>query len=251
MYQRRIVIGVIGGDGLKEAVLSFGKAVAEQGCILLTGGKLQKDESESGEVKDAAMFGAKSAEATGAVARLIGILPNNESKEIWVTTDHHLFLDTGLTHNIRNVINGLTPDVLVIFGGGGGTLAEAAFAVAANKPIFFCDLPASHTRLVKNFKKHFVDSEEDVDLYLQAPLAAGAYRDAWNRPLTVDELKNGLANFLKIAPAAFGPTELAKKCVAAAKDAARGPTGFPGLPKALETKARFEAIIKRISTPIP
>jgi len=251
MYQRRIVIGAIGGDGHKEAAMAFGKAVAEQGCILLTGGKLQKDESESGEVKDAAMFGAKSAEATGAVARLIGILPNNEGKEIWVTTNRHLFLDTGLTHNIRNVINGLTPDVLVIFGGGGGTLAEAAFAVAANKPIFFCDLPASHTRLVKNFKKHFVDSEEDVDLYLQAPLAAGAYRDAWNRPLTVDELKNGLANFLKITPGAFGPVELVKKCIAAAKDAALGPTGFPGLPKAPETKARFEAIIKRISNPIP
>ena len=157
----------------------------------------------------------------------------------------------GLTHNIRNVVNGLTPDVLVIFGGGGGTLAEAAFAVAANKPIFFCDLPASHTRLVRNFKKHFVDSKDDVDLYLQAPLAAGTYRDAWHRPLTVNELKNGLANFLKITPGAFGPVELVKKCVAAAKDAALGPTGFPGLPKAPETKARFEAIIKRISNPIP
>jgi len=88
-------------------------------------------------------------------------------------------------------------------------------------------------------------------LYLQAPLAAGAYRDAWNRPLTIDELKNGLDNFLKIAPAAFGPTELVTKCVAAAKDAALSPTGFPGLPKAPETKARFEAIIKRISNPIP
>ena len=52
MYQRRIVIGAIGGDGHKEAAMAFGKAVAEQGCILLTGGKLQEDESESGEVKD-------------------------------------------------------------------------------------------------------------------------------------------------------------------------------------------------------
>ena len=96
MYQRRIVIGAIGGDGHKEAAMAFGKAVAQQGCILLTGGTLQKYESESNEVKDAAMFGAKSAEITGAVARLIGILPNNEGKEIWVTTNRHLFLDTGL-----------------------------------------------------------------------------------------------------------------------------------------------------------
>jgi uncharacterized protein (TIGR00725 family) len=194
MNQRRIVIGAIGGDRHKDAAIAFGKAVAEQGCILLTGGKLQ----ESDEVKNAAMTGARSAEATGAVARLVGILPSDKDKELWVATSRRLFLDTGLTHNIRNVINGLTPDVLVIFGGGGGTLAEAAFAVAANKPMFFGDLSASRNRLIKNFRKYFVDganSERDVDLYLRAPLAEDAYRDAWNGPLAVDELKSGLDKF--------------------------------------------------------
>jgi uncharacterized protein (TIGR00725 family) len=244
MNQRRIVIGAIGGDRHKDAAIAFGKAVAERGCILLTGGELR----ESDEVKDAAMVGARSAEKdTGAVARLIGILPSD--KERWVATSRGLFLDTGLRHNIRNVINGLTPDALVIFGGGGGTLAEAAFAVAANKPIFFGDLPASRDRLIKNFKKYFVDSEKDVDLYLRAPLAADVYGGAWNRPLTIDDLKNGLDDFLKRAPTtAVAPTELVQACVAAAKDAALRPTGFPGLPDAPETKPLFEAIIKRVSS---
>ena len=200
------------------------------------------------------MNGARSAEATGAVARLVGILPSDKDKELWVATSRCLFLDTGLTHNIRNVINGLTPDVLVIFGGGEGTLAEAAFAVAANKPMFFGDLSASRNRLIKNFKKYFVDganSERDVDLYLRAPLAEDAYRDAWNGPLAVDELKSRLDSFLTNAPTtAVAPTELVKACIAAAKDAARGPTGFPGLPDNPETKPLFEAIIKRISNPL-
>ncbi|SIO02211.1 TIGR00725 family protein [Bradyrhizobium erythrophlei] len=161
------MIGAIGGDRHQDAAKAFGKAVAEQGCILLTGGR---ELQESDEVKDAAMIGARSAEITGAVARLVGILPSE--KESWVATSRRLFLDTGLKHNIRNVINGLTPDVLVVFGGGGGTLAEAAFAIAASKPIFFGDLPASRDRLIKNFKKYFVGSKQDVDLYLGEPLGA-------------------------------------------------------------------------------
>ncbi|MBR1214657.1 hypothetical protein [Bradyrhizobium sp. JYMT SZCCT0180] len=247
MAQRRIVIGAIGGDRHKDAAMVLGKAVAEHGCILLTGGKLR----ESGEVKDAAMYGASIAEATGAAARLVGILPSEKNKELWVATSRRLFLDTGLEHNVRNVINGLTPDALVVFGGGRGTLAETAFAVAANKPMFFCDLPASRDRLIKNFSKYFVDGENsstDVDLYLRSPLQA--YHDAWKRSLSVDDLKSGLDNFLKTAPTAIAPDELVKACIAAAKDAARGPTGFPGLPDHPETKPLFEAVIKRISSPL-
>lgn len=112
MAQRRIIIGAIGGDGQKEAAVALGKAVAEAGCILLTGGELR----DSDEVKDAAMLGAASTRATGSTPRLVGIIPSNIPK--WdESVENALFLRTGLEHNFRNVINGLTPDVLIVFGG--------------------------------------------------------------------------------------------------------------------------------------
>jgi uncharacterized protein (TIGR00725 family) len=246
MSPRRIVIGAIGGDRQKDAANAFGKAVAEAGCILLTGGKLQDTE----EVKDAAMMGAVCAEACGAVARLIGILPSDDIE--WdESRSKSLFLATGLTHNVRNVINGLTPDVLVVFGGSRGTLAEAAFAVAANKPLLFLG-PTNDVadRLVSNFNTYFdgnVSGNAHVDEYLREPL--NAYQNAWPRPPTVDRLKRGLANLLKSAVRrTVAPAELIARCKqATAKVDLLGPTGFPGLRNESSAKCRFEAIIQRIS----
>jgi uncharacterized protein (TIGR00725 family) len=245
MKQRRIVIGAIGGNRQKIAAVAFGKAVAEAGCILLTGGRIR----DSDEVKDAAMVGAVSAEASGSVARLVGILPSD--KMGWdETRNRSLFLETGLAHNLRNVINGLTPDVLVIFGGSKGTLAEAAFAVAANKQLFFSG-PSVIERLRSNFNTYFVGSNYDqhacLEEYLRMPMIA--YRDAWNRSLTVGELTAGLANLLvKASEIAVTPTELVSSCIAAATKAGPlGQTGFPGLPIDPCAKSRFEAIIERIS----
>jgi uncharacterized protein (TIGR00725 family) len=242
MKKRRIVIGAIGGNRQTDAAKAFGKTVAEAGCILLTGGKLRN----SDEVKDAAMIGAVCAESSGTAARLVGILPSKEIE--WEETrNKSLFLATGLTHHVRNVINGLTPDVLIVFGGSKGTLAEAAFAVVANRPLFFAG-PASDVadRLNKNFDKYF-RTNGDVEEYLQKPL--NAYLQAWERPPTVEELKSGLDNLLKSARnGTLEPTELVARCKhATAKVDLLGPTGFPGLPNHPNSKSQFEAIIRRIS----
>lgn len=242
MKNRRIIIGAIGGDRQKDAAKAFGKTVAEAGCILLTGGKLRN----SDEVKDAAMIGAVCAESSGVAARLVGILPSKEIE--WdETSNKSLFLATGLTHYVRNVINGLTPDVLIVFGGSKGTLAEAAFAVAANRPLFFAG-PTSDVadRLDKNFDKYF-RTNGDVDEYLQKPL--NAYRQAWRCSPTVEELKRGLDSLLKNArKRTLAPTELVARCKdATAKVSLLDPTGFPGLPNQPSSKTKFEAIIRRIS----
>jgi uncharacterized protein (TIGR00725 family) len=246
--KRRIIIGAIGGDRQKESAMALGKAVVEAGCILLTGGKIQ----DSDEVKDAAMLGAASAEAGGSVARLVGILPSENI--VWdESIIHRLFLQTGRPHNIRNVINGLTPDVLVVFGGSMGTLAEAAFALAARKPLFFCGLPTCAVigRLLRNFRDCFSDRDgannEDVDIFLRDPV--NAFPNAWNDPPSVAELKEGLANLLTNASnSAVSQTELVASCIAAATNLGpTGQTGFPGLPGDSTAKARFEANIERIS----
>ncbi|WP_429226013.1 hypothetical protein [Inquilinus ginsengisoli] len=60
-------------------------------------------------------------------------------------------------HNVRNVINGWTPGIVVAFTGTRGTLAEIAFARAARKPVISaagsvarlpggCRPDCSHTR---------------------------------------------------------------------------------------------------------
>src|ERR1700694_4185391 len=125
--QRRLIVGVIGGDKQIRPGEELGRVIAGRGWILLTGGQLLERSvvERRGEVKDASMLGA--AAAAGEGAGLVGIIP--ASPVHWRRPSaRRLFLDTGLPHNIRNVINGRTPNVVAAFGGSQGTLAEVAFA---------------------------------------------------------------------------------------------------------------------------
>jgi SLOG cluster4 family len=203
-------------------------------------------------VKDAAMLGAASARAHGSTARLVGIIPSDTIN--WdQSVRNALFLRTGLKHNVRNVINGLTPDVVVVFGGGRGTLAEAAFALAARKPLFFCNLPSNQVceRLLENYRKYFAGTERtynhDVDTYMQQPLTI--FREAFDPVPSVAQLKKSLANFLSGAANTAGSArEIVRSCItAAANDSSLTNTGFPGLPGDLTAKIRFEMVINRIS----
>jgi uncharacterized protein (TIGR00725 family) len=246
--QRRIIIGAIGGDRQKDAAVALGKAVAQAGCILLTGGELR----DSDEVKDAAMLGAASALATGSTPRLVGIIPSDMTE--WdESVENALFLRTGLKHNFRNVINGLTPDVLIVFGGSRGTLAEAAFALAVRKPLFFCHLPSYQVseRLLKNFYEYFTNAEgirnHDVETYLEQPL--DVFREVWKSAPSIVQLKKELGDFLIGDSNTIGTArEAVKRCIAAVGDVSLlEKSGFPGLPGDPTAKDRFEEIIKRIS----
>jgi hypothetical protein len=249
---RLAIIGAFGGDQQKSAGEEFGAAVVEAGYILLTGGDIRYDD----EIKNATMIGAKCAENNKkGVARLIGILPNGiqkpEEKKWLRPNPRRLFLNTGLKHNERNVINGVTPDVAVVFGGGAGTLAEAAFAKAAGKQlIFYGDALA---RLSRNLPKYFSKPNE-FDTYLRNPLAVypKAFEDKYQTP---ESLKALLETTLGDAAKTGCPEDM-KTLLAMVKNAVNrlgsslltSLTDFPGLPNDLASKDKFEGIVVQISS---
>lgn len=248
MGERCVIIGVIGGDRQGEAARNFGAAVANADCILLTGGGDMDDD----EVKNASARGAVREQSKGAIARLVGILPSEEIR--WEPSGCRLLLHTGLKHNLRNVINGVTPDVLVVFGGSRGTLAEAGFAATAGRQLFFYSGPdgGAVARLDRNLKKHFGESGvANTDCYLRQPLAA--FPRAWPQPQTTEEIKLALQRILAQATDWTGPpAELVERCVAVVRaKGPLGPTGFPGLPGDRGSIKQFEAEIRRISVAVP
>ncbi|MDJ0675434.1 MAG: TIGR00725 family protein [Calothrix sp. MO_167.B42] len=121
----KIIIGVMGpGDKATKTDLDnafkLGKLIAQQGWILLTGGR-------NVGVMDATSRGAKSA---GGLT--IGILPRNHPQGISEAVDVAIFTDMG---NARNNINVLSSHVVIACGMGAGTASEVALAVKNRKPV--------------------------------------------------------------------------------------------------------------------
>ncbi len=98
----------------------LGKLIAQQGWILLTGGR-------NVGVMDAAAKGAKSA-----AGLTIGILPDNHPQWVSEAVDIAIFTDMG---NARNNINVLSSHVIIACGMGAGTASEVALAVKNRKPV--------------------------------------------------------------------------------------------------------------------
>lgn len=244
--KRQVIIGAIGGDKQRQAAIDFGQAVAKADCILLTGG----GDIDSDGVKDASKLGAEDAGRNGAIARFVGILPSNKCE--WITTPSSLLFYTGFPHNIRNVLNGVTPDVLVVFGGSRGTLAETAFAAAMEKKLFFFSGAEGGgvNRLQRNFQFYFNQdgNESDIECYLRQPLAKFSY--LFDNTWTPDSLKSLLNNVLQKAEDWKGNVdELVQICMATvASNDLQKPSGFPDLPNDFQAKERFESEILRIST---
>ena len=204
--QRRAIIGAFGGDQQSVAGKEFGALVARAGYILLTGGNGKDDK----EIKNATMIGAmeEAGRDRSVVARLIGILPNKDECLLPpAPRTSCLLLRTLLTSEERNVINGMTPDVVVIFGGGAGTIAEAAFAKAAGKDlIFYNGLDQREKKSLDRLKGHLpeFDREENIQKYLRAPLSKYP-----NNVLPIDQSTGGLKQLLeKTLDAANGPTDI-------------------------------------------
>ncbi|MGY2492222.1 SLOG cluster 4 domain-containing protein [Cupriavidus sp. CP313] len=247
MNERRVIIGAIGGDKQKGAAQEFGRAVAQAGCILLTGGGDQDDD----EVENATVHGALAAQRDkSAVARAVGILPAEGVAWDW-RSPTHLLLYTGAPHNVRNVVNGVTPDVLVAFGGSRGTLAELGFAAAAGKQLFFYggQKGGAVARLSRNLAKYFGagSNAEHTDLYLCQPIAA--FPGAWSKSWTAAEVLALITGALQTASDWRGSVQdLVQCCVQ--QVSVKGPlleTGFPGLPGHPEASQHFEAAIRQIS----
>jgi predicted Rossmann-fold nucleotide-binding protein len=246
MADRLVIVGAVGGDRQGRHAHAFGKAVAKSNCILLTGG----GDHRGDEVKNAAVRGCLAARCDGAVGRAIGILPSDQVR--WESADAwHLLLHTGLKHYLRNLLNGVTPDIVVVFAGGRGTLAEAAFAMAAGRPILFFGGEAEEpavVRLRRNFERYFSRGDSaDVEMYLNQPLQH--WRDLYRSRLTTCQLRELLCERLRTAADWPDSAEaLAQHCVEQfASLESRPPMGFPGLPGEPDSRLRFQQEIARMS----
>lgn len=130
---RKIAIGVMGaGENATARDCTFayelGRAIAQQGWVLLTGGR-------NTGVMDAASRGAKSANGL-----TVGILPGSDCRDTSEAVD--IAIVTGMG-NARNNINVLSSDVIITCGiAGAGTVSEIALALKANKPVILLDADA-------------------------------------------------------------------------------------------------------------
>jgi uncharacterized protein (TIGR00725 family) len=243
MHQRRIIVGVIGGDDQQEMAIEIGAAVAQAGCILLTGGGDKLDE----HVKNAAMHGARGSSQIGGSTRYIGVLPSEVKRWEW-RGEKGLLLHTGMDHCMRNFINGVTPDALIVFGGSCGTLAEAAFGAAAGKALYFYGEGSKGTsvqRLQRNMEE--LSTPENALKFLAAPL------NLWPRiagiEVDTEQLLALMKNQLSQAENWGGSAEaLVARCIADVHSAGMSPnTGFPGLSECGNEKQQFENAVAKIS----
>lgn len=122
---RKIIIGVMGpGSDASESdrvnAYELGKLIAQEGWVLLTGGR-------NAGVMDAASAGAKAANGL-----TIGILPTADDSNISDAVDIAIITGMG---SARNNVNVLSSDVVIACGMGAGTASEVALAIKANKPV--------------------------------------------------------------------------------------------------------------------
>ncbi|NJL83045.1 MAG: cytochrome [Chloroflexaceae bacterium] len=105
----------------------LGVAIAEQGWVLLTGGR------------QAGVMAAASQGAKAAGGLTLGILPGGDGAEAAEGVDIAIVTDLG---QARNNINVLTADVTIACGMGLGTASEIALALKAGKQvILLADAP--------------------------------------------------------------------------------------------------------------
>lgn len=148
----RIIIGVMGVGSAtpKEINLAYqlGKSIAENGWVLLTGGR-------KAGVMDAASRGAK---AGGGLT--IGILPDNNTAGISEAVDIPIITNLG---NARNNINVLSSDVVIACGMGLGTASEVALALKNNKPVIFLNQTKLTYQFFNSLAGNKVFLAENVD----------------------------------------------------------------------------------------
>lgn len=128
------IIGVMGPgeqatDLDRQAAFQLGMLIAQQGWLLLTGGR-------NVGVMEAASRGAKQANGL-----TIGILPTLDAASASDAID--IVIPTGMG-NARNVINILASHVVVACGMGSGTASEVALALKAGKPVILLNSSPTH-----------------------------------------------------------------------------------------------------------
>jgi uncharacterized protein (TIGR00725 family) len=122
-------------DNIDDAYL-IGKFIAEQGWVLVSGGR--------GGVMEAASRGA--AEHSGIV---IGILPDEDLD----ASNRYcsVVIPTGIGY-ARNAVNVLSGDAVVAIGGKAGTLTELTYAWMYGKPVVCCTFAEGWSARFSSFR---------------------------------------------------------------------------------------------------
>jgi uncharacterized protein (TIGR00725 family) len=150
---RRTIIGIMGpGESAtpedNEIAFDLGKALAEKGWVVLTGGR-------SFGVMDAAMKGAHEADGL-----TIGVLPNDNSVNSSDNADIKIITGMG---GARNVINVLSSHIIVVIGMAAGTASEVALALKSNKKVILLNQDEITIRFFKNIGTYKVLVASSVD----------------------------------------------------------------------------------------
>lgn len=118
-----------------ELAFELGKAIAEQGWIVLTGGR-------SFGIMDAAMKGAHEGDGL-----TVGIIPDDSPKNASENAD--IKIVTGMGSG-RNIINVLSSHILVVIGMAAGTASEVSLAIKAGKKVILLRQDEITIRFFKN-----------------------------------------------------------------------------------------------------
>ncbi|MBT1703219.1 TIGR00725 family protein [Chryseosolibacter indicus] len=148
----KTIIGIMGpGESAtpedNEIAFDLGKAVAQEGWVVLTGGR-------SFGVMDAAMRGAHDAKGL-----TIGVLPNDNSVN---SSDHaDIKIMTGMG-SARNIINILSSNIIVVIGMAAGTASEVSLALKSNKKVILLNQDEITIRFFKNIGTYKVQVASSV-----------------------------------------------------------------------------------------
>lgn len=127
------------GDGAtekdKQLAFKLGKLIAQEGWILLSGGRNKG-------IMDAVSKGAKADNGL-----TIGILPFKDNNHTSEAVDIAILTGMG---SARNIINILSSDVIIACGMGAGTASEIALAIKADKKIILLNAGQEGEKFFKN-----------------------------------------------------------------------------------------------------
>jgi hypothetical protein len=137
-----LIIGVMGG-GMADpqdakAAYRLGNLIAEQGWILLNGGRNAGIMAAS----------AKGAKENGGIT--IGILPDDNPHGASPFIQIPILTGMG---NARNCINVLSSHVIVACPGGTGTISEIALALKSSRPVILMNFD------IQGMFKHYLKTE--------------------------------------------------------------------------------------------
>lgn len=128
------IIGVMGGahadDATIAAATELGRGIAENGWVLLNGGR------------NAGVMAASARGASHAGGLVVGILPGGSTDGVAPAVD--IAIPTGLG-DARNAVNVLASSVVIAMRGNAGTVSEIALALKAGRTVVTCDFDTGKT----------------------------------------------------------------------------------------------------------